>query len=99
MHLKIDNMNNKFYYFHQNNTGGEFDKIGHGKYHNLAIEASSPDEANTIALTWGVYFDGCKNDIDCDCCGDRWSRVYDEYDTIELSECDKRDLVIKKPRS
>ena len=43
----------------------------------VIIEASSHYEANGIAENIGIYFDGCENGNDCDCCGDRWYAVDD----------------------
>lgn len=64
-------MNNKFYYFDQSNPGGGYDEFNGGKRH-LLIEASDANEANTIAIGYGVYFDGVEIGEDCECCGDRW---------------------------
>jgi hypothetical protein len=61
-----------FYTFSQNNSGGSF--IGPAKY--VVVEASSVDEACDIAENHGVYFEGCRTNLDCPCCGDRWSRVW-----------------------
>ena len=69
----------KFYEFHQNNTGGEWDKI---LGYTVIIEAETPEKANEKAEEIGIYFDGVDNDIDCECCGDRWCRVEDEYDEV-----------------
>lgn len=33
-----------------------------------------------IAESIGIYFDGVECDLDCECCGDRWSRYCDEND-------------------
>ena len=64
----------KFYEFHQNNSGGHFDKeMGHA----IWVQANSADEANIIAEANGVYFDGCEAGLDCSCCGDRWYPVYE----------------------
>jgi len=65
-----------FYTFRQNNSGGSW--VG---FRYICIEADSQDEANETALEYGVYFDGVLRGMDCDCCGDRWSRVnsYDAY--------------------
>lgn len=61
----------KFYIFTQNNSGGRF--IADSKLcHHLVIEAESEKEAIQRAEELGVYFDGVENDIDCECCGDRW---------------------------
>jgi len=61
-----------WYHFHQNNSGGSF--IGP---ESIYIEAESSHGANFIAGAHGIYFDGLDAGIDCDCCGDRWSRVQD----------------------
>ena len=63
-----------FYQFSQNNSGGSFD---FDKFNGITIyviiEADSADEANSIAESIGIYFNGCNDGIDCGCCGDRWS--------------------------
>ena len=41
----------------------------------LHIEAKSAEQANQLAEQHGIYFDGVERGIDCDCCGDRWTRV------------------------
>lgn len=65
-----------FYTYVQNNSGGKFITDNHvGEF--VIIEASSYKEANTLAESHGVYFNGCNNDIDCYCCGDRWNESYD----------------------
>ena len=63
-----------FYTFHQNNSFGAWD----GPL-QICIEADSAKEANQIAEAETViYFNGVIDDRDCDCCGDRWSPVYDD---------------------
>lgn len=67
---------NNFYLFDQNNSGGIFhrnEKLREYVY----IEADDADEANRIAESLGIYFDGVRNGKDCECCGNRWSRVRD----------------------
>jgi hypothetical protein len=46
--------------------------------HYVIIEAESADEANHIAESVGIYFDGVEKGIDCPCCGDRWYSAYNE---------------------
>ena len=73
-------MKTKFYEFIQNNSGGSFvnsEKDGICEY--VIIEALNANDANNRAEDIGLYFDGCDNDIDCPCCGDRWYKV-DESD-------------------
>ena len=69
-------MKTKFYPFFQNNSGGRFD-VNHEKGISevVIIEAENEGEANERAESIGLYFNGCVDDIDCDCCGDRWSEV------------------------
>ena len=47
--------------------------------YDVYLRATCADEANRIAESCGIYFDGVEKDKDCDCCGDRWYRtVYPE---------------------
>lgn len=73
-------MSTKFYIFDQNNSGGYWNKI---LGYVVIIEAETPEKANEKAEEIGIYFDGVENDIDCECCGDRWCRVEDKYDEVE----------------
>ena len=66
-----------FYTFRQNNSGGAFSLPAI----NVSVEADSADEANDIAESHGVYFDD-DYEVDCACCGQRWSRVT-EWDACE----------------
>lgn len=71
----------KFYTFRQNNSGGSFDiDIKNGINEYVIIEALDYKHANGIAQSVGIYFDGCNNNIDCPCCGDRWCKKDDESD-------------------
>jgi hypothetical protein len=65
-----------FFTYYQNNSGGSF--VGP---HFVIIEADSNSEADYIAENHPdspIYFDGCENERDCECCGDRWYRTYDD---------------------
>jgi hypothetical protein len=64
-----------FYNYRQNNSGGYW--IGPK---NVIVEADSSEEADEIAQQNGVYFDGISSGNDCSCCGDRWSRAWDDGD-------------------
>lgn len=69
-----------FYEFRQNNSGGWFQsdkKVAHF----IIIEANDHNHANEIAQTIGIYFDGCRDEIDCDCCGDRWTEAWEDDGT------------------
>lgn len=67
---------NKFYEFKQNNSGGKF-IVDEKVTNRVIIEAYNPDDANDIAESLGIYFDG---DNDCPCCGNRW------YPATEFNE-------------
>jgi hypothetical protein len=62
----------KFYNFHQSNPGGY---ILEDMPTELYIQAHSEEAANAIAETYGVYFDGAVDGVDCECCGNRWDRA------------------------
>lgn len=69
------NKMNKFYTFYQNNSGGRFEhdsKRGIGL--TVIIEATNIMHAICRAERIGLYFNGCEKDLDCQCCGDRWSK-------------------------
>lgn len=83
--IKQKNINkpSKFYHYNQNNSGGIFidnDSV----CEDVIIQARSAEEANSIAETIGIYFDGCSKGIDCNCCGDRWNKQYDEDGVTEI---------------
>lgn len=61
-----------FFTFQQNNSGGS--TVG---FETVIIEADNADDANEAVQEYGVYFDGCYDNRDCSCCGDRWSRTYE----------------------
>lgn len=75
-------MQQKTFRFWQNNSGGfhlDIEPVSDSVTlvgHNVHIEAENATQANKIAELNGVYFDGVSSGLDCDCCGDRWSRVY-----------------------
>ncbi len=73
-----------YFEFHQNNSGGSFTTPAI----NVIVKADNAEQANAIALANGIYFDP-EFEIDCDCCGNRWSEADDYFalDTIpEVSE-------------
>ena len=63
-----------FYEYNQNNSGGGFD-VNDNVTYSVIIEADSADEADRKAEEIGIYFDD-DYDIDCECCGTRWSRAW-----------------------
>lgn len=71
----------KFFSYSQNNSGGKFiinDKRGIGP--EVWVEAENADDANQRAEDIGIYFNGCDDDRDCPCCGDRWSACWGDDD-------------------
>lgn len=104
----------RFFEFHQNNSGGSFDiDDARGLGPNVWIEALNTDDANARAERIGIYFNGCEDGMDCECCGDRWSaawrdegepapKVNPEYDfnwhdTVYVHHFDGRIERIKHP--
>lgn len=68
----------KFFHFHQNNSGGSWDKdAARGIGKNIWVEADDYLQANALAERIGLYWNGCENGRDCPCCGDRWSALWD----------------------
>ena len=67
-----------FYYFNQNNSGGRFVFEKDRLSHHVIIEAENHHLANDKAESLGIYFNGCADDRDCECCGDRWYPAYRE---------------------
>lgn len=68
-----------YYRYRQNNSGGGWDSPAI----EVFIEANSPTEADKIAIENGIYFDP-DYEIDCECCGNRWSNAgdWDAWDEI-----------------
>ena len=95
-----------FYLFNQNNSGGGFD-VDDNVSHYTIIEADSAEEANSTAITKGIYFNGCEDDLDCPCCGDRWYPVDDSdgtekpevYSNADLQEASDKDVFIPSKHS
>lgn len=78
----------KFFEFYQNNSGGSFeidDAAGIGT--RVWVEAHNANQASRLAEAIGIYFNGCADDRDCGCCGDRWSEAYgDGEETPKINE-------------
>lgn len=73
----------RFWHFNQNNSGGSFvQDHKSGLSHHVIIEAESEQQANEIAQTKGIYFNGCASGDDCSCCGDRWYEAYGNGDEV-----------------
>ena len=62
-----------WYEYSQNNSGGNYVyDDNRGLSERVFIEADSAKEADEYAESIGIYFNGVDDDMDCDCCGDRW---------------------------
>jgi len=68
-----------FYEYDQNNSGGGF-IVNDDVTYNVFIEADSREEADRRAEEIGIYFDD-NFDVDCECCGTRWSYAYSGEET------------------
>lgn len=67
----------KWFTFHQNNSGGRF-RVDADVDAYVIIQAHNADEANELAQRIGIYFNGVAEGYDCECCGDRWYRLYSD---------------------
>lgn len=70
-----------FFTFSQNNSGGAFEG-----FQFVIIEADSANEANNLAESHDIYFDGVSKGMDCSCCGDRWARKWFDDEGKEMPE-------------
>jgi hypothetical protein len=67
----------KWFTFRQNNSGGKF-IINDNVDVFVIIQAHNATEANELAQRVGIYFNGVDDGYDCECCGDRWSTMWDD---------------------
>lgn len=83
-----------FYCFKQNNSGGSFDfDEDKGITHFVIIEGNTLEDILNKAESIGIYFNGVENEMDCECCGDRWYVPWKEdlEDTPKIYEEDIKD--------
>jgi len=79
------------YSFDQNNSGGYYCKPAQ----NIIVkDARDEDHAIEIALAAGMYFNGVADGVDCDCCGDRWYPMANEYDSVKEAKIDANRTLI-----
>lgn len=76
-----------FYTYDQNNSGGGFVSDNNVTF-TIIIEAPSASEADTKAEEIGIYFDD-DYEMDCPCCGTRWSRAWDSDGEETPTVCGK----------
>lgn len=81
-----------FFTFKQNKSYGRFD-VGDNIGEQVIIEAESACEANSRAMSIGMYFNGVRGGIDCPCCGDRWRAQYSDSDGTVEPEIDGEAVV------
>ena len=88
----------EWYQFRQNNSGGSF-TINEDVDINVLIQANSASEANEIAPYVGIYFNGVNDELDCECCGDRWYKVYNgdgtEYPMVYDEQINNKTAGVK----
>lgn len=70
-----------FFTYRQNNSGGSFIRDESVDIY-VIIEAVDYEDADRRAENVGIYFDGCADGSDCECCGDRWSNTYGGGDAV-----------------
>lgn len=72
-----------FYTFRQNNSGGRFARDNNVDMY-VVVEGTDVSDVIERAENIGIYFDGCANFQDCECCGDRWYKPWDgtELDAV-----------------
>jgi len=86
---------NSFYTFRQNNSGGTFD-VSDDVAEYVIVEAEDSEEANFIAKRKaGIYFDGVSEGLDCSCCGDRWygASQWDAYPEPCIYGCPAKEYM------
>lgn len=69
--------------YRQNNSGGSFVTNDDVSIYVL-IQADDRVSANQKAEEVGIYFNGVSNGRDCGCCGDRWSKPWDELEEFSV---------------
>lgn len=77
-----------FFTYVQNNSGGSFRVTDDLRQYTI-VEADTADQANQKAMGLGIYFNGVRDEIDCECCGDRWypagaSVVFEDDEATEV---------------
>lgn len=82
-----------FYTYSQNNSGGVF-HINNVVGHYVIIEAEAPEGADKKAEEIGIYFNGCDDERDCPCCGDRWYKQWDSGEDVPMIYGDTIDKYV-----
>lgn len=79
----------RFFHFSQHNSGGTYHEDEYaGLPPEVWVEARNATEANNLAESIGIYFDGVERGLDCSCCGDRWYRVWPDNEGYDMPDPD-----------
>lgn len=70
-----------FYRLRQTNVGGYFEEVPPIAA-CMFIEVDNETEAIKRAEELGCYWEGVKNKVDCECCGDRWTPEFTEASPV-----------------
>lgn len=78
--LKSDAADGGWWRYKQNNSGGSFDTDGGLE---TWVWARGSSQADAIAESHGIYFDGRAKGHDCSCCGDRWYPAWSDSPDLD----------------
>ena len=71
-------VNSRVYVYRQNNSGGQY--MNPAQF--IIVEAENEPAALDKAKEAGLYLDGVATGADCSCCGDRWSNLAYEFNSV-----------------
>ena len=77
------------YSFSQNNSGGFYCEPAQNI---IVVDAKSEEHALETAEKAGLYLYGVAAGSDCSCCGDRWSSMAEEFDTVEEAKASAEEF-------
>jgi hypothetical protein len=67
------------YLYSQNNSGGVYTKPARNI---IVADAKNETQALETAEKAGLYLNGVRRGLDCECCGDRWYGMAEEFDSV-----------------
>ncbi|MCX8008321.1 MAG: hypothetical protein N3A54_01315 [Patescibacteria group bacterium] len=76
----------KYFIFEQNNSFGVFDFEENTALYAVAEAEDVHSAIERLEKYTDVYFNGVAKNLDCPCCGDRWSAGY-HYELSEDPKC------------
>ena len=71
-------VNSRVYVYRQSNSGGQY--MDPAQF--IIVEAENEPAALDKAKEAGLYLDGVATGVDCSCCGDRWSNLTSEFNSL-----------------